>query len=88
MSVPLSILKLSLFLLEPDNDGVIEVGEREERCFKFDIGVGDGEDIRSLLFTEPLLGVGCNFCGVQIFDCLSSKVKSFTIAQASKISFK
>ena len=88
LSVPLSILNLSLFFFEGDNGKVTGVGVREARRFDFDIGEGEGEDIRSLLLTEPLVGVDCAFCGVEIFDRFSSKLKSFTIAQASRISFK
>ena len=58
---------MSLFLFEVDNGEVIG-GEGEARCFDFDIGVGEGEDIRSLLLTELLVGVDCGFCGVAVFD--------------------
>jgi hypothetical protein len=79
---------LSLFLFEGDKGKVVGVRVRVARRFDFDIGEGEGEDIRSLLLTEPLVGVDCAFCGVEIFDRLSSKLKSFTIAQASRISLK
>jgi len=59
-----------LFLFEGDNSKVTGVGVREARRFDIDIGEGEGEDIRSLLLTEPLVGVDCAFCGVEIFDRL------------------
>jgi hypothetical protein len=90
LSVPSSISKLSLFLCEVDNDEVI-AEEGEGRRLDFGVGVGGGEDIRSLLLMELLVGVDCCFCGVDVFARFSSRLirlKSFTIAQASKISFK
>ena len=76
MSVSLSVPKLSI------------AGVGEKGCLDFGVGVRGGEDIRSLLSTDPLVGVDCLFCGVEVDDRFSSRLKSFTIAHASRISFK